>query len=124
MIRWLTPEIVCFIHDELIAEHGGEPGLRDRGLLDSALARPKHLEAYEEVALHKLAASYAYGIARNHPFLDGNKRTALMALYVFLKLNGANLIASEESAYTIMVGLARGDVDENALSEWVRTHIE
>jgi death-on-curing protein len=107
----------------LLREHGGSPGLRDENLLESALARPRHLFAYEsEVDAAGLAAAYGFGIARNHPFVDGNKRTALMAMYVFLGLNGWTLEADEAEAVRTILALAAGDLTEARLAAWLRDH--
>lgn len=121
--RWLPRLVVESIHAELLREHGGSPGLRDENLLESALSRPRHLFAYEtEVDAADLAAAYGFGIARNHPFVDGNKRTALMAMYVFLGLNGWTLEADEAEAVRTILGLAAGDLTEAKLAAWLRDH--
>jgi death-on-curing protein len=121
--RWLPRLVVDSIHAELLREHGGSPGLRDENLLESALARPRHLFAYQtNVDTVDLAAAYGYGIARNHPFDDGNKRTALMAMYVFLGLNGWSLEADEAEAARTILALAAGELTEGGLSKWLRTN--
>jgi death on curing protein len=121
MIRWLSPSFVMLMHRELTREHGGPQGIRDLGVLESAVARPKNLHAYEKVQdLHRLAAAYGYGISRNHPFVDGNKRVSLMVMYVFLKMNGIELAASEEDAYVTIRDLASGDLSEEALEDWLQ----
>ena len=117
---WIPVAAVRAIHLELIAEYGGQPGVRDEGLLDSALARPQNLFAYEEPDLHDLAAAYAFGIARNHPFFDGNKRAAFAAIGVFLELNGRELIADEADAIETMLRLAEGKLNQRDLAAWVR----
>ncbi|MCP5146353.1 MAG: type II toxin-antitoxin system death-on-curing family toxin [Gammaproteobacteria bacterium] len=118
---WVLPELVQAVHQMLIAEHGGLPGVRDQALLDSALARPMRKATYESAAtIHQLAAAYAYGIARNHPFTDGNKRVALTIAAVFLELNGYTLDASEAEAVIMFQRLAAGEVDEAALTEWLQ----
>jgi len=122
--RWLTATVVHTIHEELIAEHGGSSGVRDQGLLESALARAQNLLAYGKPALAELAASYAFGIARNHPFVDGNKRTALMAAYVFLGLNGQRLVAPEAEAVVMMQELASGTCSEAEFAAWIASHLE
>jgi len=111
---WVLEEVVSTIHELQIAEHGGRSGIRDKGLLASALARPLHLFIYAEVPpdLAALAAAYAFGIARNHPFIDGNKRTALVVCRLFLSLNGRDIDASQEEKYQIFLGLAEGSVTE------------
>lgn len=121
-IIWLLEETVRAIHSRQIAEHGGIPGLRDEGLLLSALARPQNLVAYgnPQPDLPALAAAYAFGIARNHPFIDGNKRTALVAARTFLLVNGADLDASQEDKYLIFLRLAEGALSEDELTEWIR----
>jgi death-on-curing protein len=115
--------VVLAIHDAQLAEHGGASGVRDRGLLDSALARPQHLAAYGEPDIATLAAAYAFGIARNHPFVDGNKRTALVALETFLALNGHDLAADDAACVVTMLGLAAGELEEDALADWVRANL-
>ncbi len=112
------------MHKRQIAEHGGTDGLRDEGLLLSALARPENLEAYgENVDLAALAASYAFGIAKNHPFLDGNKRTALVVAVTFLNLNGYDFDASSEETYTMFLGLAEGSISKDDLAVWFRNQL-
>ncbi len=120
--RWLSGAGVLAMHAEQIAEHGGGVGIRDAGLLDSALARPLQLEAYRpRTGVHRLAAAYAFGIARNHPFVDGNKRTALVASATFLELNGWSLTATEPDAVATFLALAAGEIDEVVLARWLRT---
>ena len=119
---WLSMDAVQAIHEELIAEYGGSPGVRDEGLLDSALARPRQILAYGDPNLFALAAAYAFGIVRNHPFVDGNKRTGLMAAYVFLRLNGYRLNASEAEAVVAFQDLAAGEVDEATLAKWIEVN--
>lgn len=120
---WLTSEIVRAIHDEQLVEHGGPPGLRDASLLASALGRPQHRALYESPDVAALAASYAFGVARNHPFVDGNKRTAFVVLEVFLDLNGWELIADDELCVVTMLQLAAGQLDEDVLANWIREHL-
>jgi len=123
-IVWILPETVKAIHSMQIAEHGGSDGLRDKGLLLSALARPPNLHASgENVDISGLAAAYAYGIAKNHPFIDGNKRTALVVMRTFLALNDVDFHASQEEKYITILGLAEGTVSEEALAEWIRRSI-
>lgn len=124
-IVWLLEETILAVHDRQIAEHGGGKGLRDQQLLASALARPQQLLAYGEPPpdLAALAAAYAYGIARNHPFIDGNKRTALIALRTFLIVNGANLDATQEKKFVTILQLAEGSLTEELLAEWIRERI-
>jgi death-on-curing protein len=124
MIEWLPVEAVIIIHGEQIGEHGGAPGVRDEGLLRSALARSQNLHAYEpNTGLARLAASYAYGIARNHAFVDGNKRLALAATATFLILNDAPLKASEADAYEFVMGVAEGRYAETDAAAWIRTNL-
>lgn len=118
--RWLLLEAVLAMHKLLIAEHGGASELRDRGLLESALAQPQNLFGYEDPkpSPSRLAASYAFGIAKNHPFVDGNKRVALTAAAVFLEINGASLQASEAETVAVFRDLASGAIDEDELILW------
>lgn len=120
---WVDTTVVLAIHDEQIAEHGGSPGVRDPSLLESALARAHNLAAYgEEADAAALAAAYAFGLCRNHPFVDGNKRTALVVLELFLHLNGYRSTADDASCVATMLSLADGSLDEPALARWVREH--
>lgn len=124
VLRWVSEDVVLAIHDEQLAEHGGLSGLRDRALLLSALARPRHLEAYGTPDIADLAASYAVGIARNHAFIDGNKRTDLVvAAGVFLPLNGYKLTASDLETVRIMLAVTDGSLPENDVAAWLRDHI-
>lgn len=123
--RWLSPLAVRAMHTDLIRQHGGEAGLRDEGLLESALARPRNKWAYEDAPdLSALAAAYAGGLVRNHPFVDGNKRAAFMAAYTFLAINGRELDAPEPEAVAVMTGLAAGDVSEDEFANWLRANVE
>jgi death on curing protein len=126
MIVWIEQALALAIHDRQLAEHGGQTGVRDKGLLDSALARPQQLHAYGEPTpdLADLAASLAFGLARNHPFLDGNKRTAHVCYRAFLALNDATLVASEEEKYVAMLALAEGAMTEADFAAWLRRHIQ
>lgn len=119
---WLLDAAVLIAHEISLSEHGGAPGIRDQALLASALARPHNLLAYGEPGLHELAAAYTAGIVKNHPFIDGNKRTGFLAGAVFLQINGLELTASEPEATHIIVGLAAGEVSEAQLAEWFRAH--
>jgi death on curing protein len=110
-------------HAEQLALFGGPDGIRDPGLLESALGRPRHKFAYGETDLAALAAAYGFGIARNHPFVDGNKRTALASLIVFLNLNKLDLDAPPEAATAIILALAAGEVDEDLLARWIADHV-
>jgi death on curing protein len=116
---WLTRRIMVAIHDEQIAIHGGASGVRDEGILESAPDRPKNKWASEAAELPELAAAYAYGMARNHPFIDGNKRTALLALYTFLGVNGIDFVVPEADAAAIILSLAAGEVSEASLTRWI-----
>ena len=117
---WLTLDLVKVIHDRQLRLFGGPAGMRDEGALGSALGRPVNRWAYEEADLPALAAAYAFGIARNHPFVDGNKRTALLAFVTFLGLNGIDFVADEAEAVVIIRDLAAGEVDEAGLTRWIR----
>lgn len=122
---WVADSVVLAIHEAQLAEHGGIAGIRDEGLLSSALARPQNLYAYGEApGVTALAAAYAFGIARNHPFLDGNKRTAFVVMELFLNLNGWVLNAEDSDCISAMQALAAGDLSEKALAAWLREHIE
>lgn len=125
MIVWIEKIFALAIHDRQLAEHGGSSGVRDENLLDSALARPQQLHTYGEPPpdLAALAASLAFGLARNHPFLDGNKRTAHVCYRAFLALNDAMLMASDEDKYTTMLSLAEGSLSEAGFADWLRQHI-
>ena len=118
--RWLKEDVVIAMHSEQIAEHGGSLGIRDASLLSSALASPQHQTAYGEPSVFDLAAAYAFGIIQNHPFVDGNKRVGFLAAYVFLDLNGWELLASEAEAVATVLALARGEMDEAGFSDWLR----
>jgi death-on-curing protein len=118
--EWVSMPIVLAIHDEQLTIHGGSAGLRDAALLESALGRPRNKWAYENAELPELAAAYGYGIARNHPFVDGNKRTALLAIYTFLGVNGIDFIVPEADAAAMILALAAGEVSEENLAQWIR----
>lgn len=117
---WLSPELVIAFHDEQLREFGGPTGLRDRSMLESALGRPQNKWAYGEADLAALAAAYAFGIARNHPFVDGNKRASLLAIITFLGLNGVDFIADQGAAVVMIQSLAAGEIDEDGLTRWIR----
>jgi death-on-curing protein len=122
---WLEPRAILILHRESLEEHGGLDGIRDEGLLESAMARPKNLFFYEGVSeLPRLAAAYAHGIARNHPFNDGNKRAAFIAAVLFLRMNGLRVNASQVLATQTMLELAAGNLEEHAFGEWLRLHCE
>lgn len=117
---WLTPEIVIAIHEMQLAEHGGPAGIRDMGMLESALGRPQNKFASGETDLVVLAAAYGFGVARNHPFIDGNKRTSLLVIYTFLGINDVDFIVPEAEFATIILDLAAGEVSEESLARWIR----
>ena len=125
MIIWIERPLAIAIHERQLAEHGGASGVRDDNLLDSALARPQQSHAYGDPPpdLADLAAGLAFGLARNHPFIDGNKRTAHVCYRVFLALNGADLVASDEDKYVRILGLAEGSLSEAEFATWLREHI-
>lgn len=120
--EWVSKEAALAAHERQLSEHGGLPGIRDEGLLESALAKPQNVFFYSDspVDMPRLAASYAYGLATNHPFLDGNKRTALVVSRLFLRLNGYNLVTSQEDKYETIIALASGKLDEEKLTEWLQ----
>lgn len=120
---WLDPAVILAVHEEQLAEHGGAAGVRDPGLLESALARPRHLANDGQPDVADLAAAYAFGLARNHPFVDGNKRSAFVACELFLWLNGQRLTAADADCVLTMLALAAGDTDEPTFAAWLREHI-
>ena len=122
-IVWLLRDVVEAIHDEQIAWHGGSEGIRDAGLLASAIDRPRNLAAYGDPDLASLAASLGYGLARNHPFVDGNKRTAFVSVETFLLLNGAALVAGDAECVLTMEGLAGGAISEAEFAKWIRQNL-
>jgi len=122
--RFVSRRALELLHDESLAEHGGRPGLRDEGLLESALARPHQLLAYGQPDLAALAAAYAFGLARNHAFVDGNKRAAFLATGLFLALNGHRLLTSQADATLTMLALAASDLTEDEFAQWLRDHIQ
>ena len=121
--EWLTVEVIVAIHDEQLAIHGGLAGTRDAAMLESALDRPRNKWAYESAELPELAAAYGYGIAKNHPFVDGNKRTSLLAIYTFLGINGVDFIVAEADAAAMIFALAAGEVSEEGLARWIRDNL-
>jgi death on curing protein len=123
--QWIDKEALILLHAESLAEYGGLEGMRDEGLLDSALARPQNIHAYEEVTdVARLAAAYGVGIAKNHPFADGNKRAAFLSIGLFLGLNGKRLVADKAEATRVMLAVAAGELSEAELAEWMRAHIK
>lgn len=124
MIRWLQIDRVLAIHSRQIAEHGGGDGVRDLGLLESALARPENIHAYDaDSDFAQLAAAYAFGIVKNHPFIDGNKRTGYVVMETFLLRNGFELSATPTDKYLTFISLAEGSLSEKDLVDWLREHI-
>ena len=121
-IAWIDLPEVLAIHARQIDEHGGAPGLRDSGLLESAIARPRHLHAYGDPDLFDLAAAYTAALIANHPFVDGNKRTAFVVGILFLELNGPTFIASEPDATRAVYDLAAGEMNESEFASWLRTN--
>ena len=122
--RWLPKDLILAVHNRQLAEHGGGAGVRDEGLLESALARPQNLFSYGESDVAALAGAYALGIAKNHPFIDGNKRTAFVACELFLAANGYDLIASDEECLAMMLGLAVSEIDDAEFAAWLRENVQ
>lgn len=116
---WLDPAVLTAVHDEQLAEHGGAAGVRDVGMFESALARPRHLVAYGDPSVAELAAAYGFGIARNHPLIDGNKRTAFVAVELFLALNGHELTAGDADCVLTMLAVAAGEISEARFAAWI-----
>lgn len=121
---WIARDVLLAAHDEQLQEHGGATGIRDEGLFDSALPRSQNLAAYGEPDAEALAASYAFGLAKNHAFVDGNKRMALVALELFLELNGFTLVADDAQCVIVILSLASGAFSEDDLAEWIRRHLK
>ncbi|MBV9932554.1 MAG: type II toxin-antitoxin system death-on-curing family toxin [Alphaproteobacteria bacterium] len=121
--RWITPDVAVAAHAEQLAEHGGGEGLRDSGALESAMARPRNAAAYGSPDAAALAAAYAYGIARNHPFVDGNKRTATVVSESFLVLNGYGLTATDAEVVVAFLALAAGELSEEEMADWFRQRL-
>lgn len=122
--RWITREIALAAHARSLRDHGGAEGVRDDGMLESALARPQNLAAYGAPSVFELAAALAYGLAKNHPFVDGNKRTAFLCAYVFLGLNGHALDADEAEAAAITLDLAAGEASEQDFALWLKANCQ
>ena len=120
---WLRLDVLLAVHEEQLVEHGGPSGVRDQGLLESALTRPQQLAAYGEPDASALAAALTWGLAKNHPFVDGNKRTAFVAMELFLLCNGYVLTASDPQCVLTMLDVAAGEMGEEALAKWLRQHI-
>jgi death-on-curing protein len=121
---WLSPELVIAIHDEQLAEFGGASGLRDAGALESALAHPLNRYHYGNTDLASLAAAYGFGLSRNHAFVDGNKRTAFLAIVTFLGLNEVDFVVAEPEAVVVMLALAAGEFDEAGLTQWIADKLQ
>jgi death-on-curing protein len=119
---WLDAQVLRAVHEEQLAEHGGSAGVRDEGLFESAVMRPQQLAHYGEPDVADLAAAYGYGLARNHPFIDGNKRTAFVAVELFLLCNGWTLAADDAACVLTMLAVASGSLDEEAFAGWIRLH--
>ena len=122
--RWVSRQVLLLLHDEGLVEHGGAPGLRDEGLFDSALARPLNLAAYGDPDVASLAAAYGVGLAKNHPFVDGNKRVAFLAVGLFLGANGYRLTASQVDATLTVLAVAAGELSDEAFADWIRSHMQ
>ena len=120
---WIDPRVIHAVHEEQLAEHGGATGVRDEGLLESAMARPRNLAAYGTPDAAALAAAYGFGLARNHPFIDGNKRSAFVAVELFLALNGFDLDAGDADCVVVMLALAAGTLEEAEFADWLRQRI-
>ena len=121
---WIDPIVIEAIHDAQLAEHGGLAGVRDAGMLASALARPTNIALYGDPDVAALAAAYGYGISRNHAFIDGNKRTGFVAAELFCALNGYELIANDAECVLTMLAVAAGEITEAAFADWLRTHLQ
>lgn len=121
---WLRHDVILAIHDAQLGEHGGPVGIRDAGLLASALARAENMAAYGKPDTAELAAAYGYGISRNHPFMDGNKRTAFVAVELFLDLNGYELVASDADCVLTMLAVAAGKIEERDFATWIRANAQ
>ncbi len=121
---WLSSDVLLAVHDEQLAGHGGAAGVRDLGLFESALSRPRNLVGYGNPDVCELAAAYGYGLARNHPFIDGNKRTAFVAVELFLVLNGRDLMADDATCVLTMLAVAAGTMNEPSFAQWLRDHTQ
>ncbi|MGE7369895.1 type II toxin-antitoxin system death-on-curing family toxin [Neorhizobium sp. NPDC001467] len=121
-MKWLSRQAIEIIHSGQLAEHGGPVGIKDENALEAALARPLHKNTYGEEDIFVLAAAYVYGLARNHPFLDGNKRTAYLAAFTFLLVNGYLIEATQAQIVTLILGVAAGEIDEDGLTRFLRDH--
>jgi len=117
--RWLKLDEIIVAHERQLGRFGGAPGIRDKGALQSALSRPRNKWLYDQAGLVELAAAYAFGIARNHPFVDGNKRVAFIAMASFLRLNEVNFAPPQDESTSVILGLAAGEIDETGLARWI-----
>jgi death on curing protein len=122
VFTWINRRALLLLHGESLVLHGGAQGIRDEGLLDSALARPQNLALYGQPDVFDCAAAYAFGLSKNHPFIDGNKRAGFLGAGMFLRLNGQRLTASQHDATLTMLALAAGDLGESEFAAWLRTH--
>ena len=123
--NWIDPKALRMLHEESLALHGGSSGVRDEGLFESAMARPQNLAHYNENSdIAELAASYCYGLAKNHPFIDGNKRVAFLSVGIFLAINGYRLKVTPADAIQAVLGLASSEISEEAFASWIRDHIK
>lgn len=123
--QWIDHKALRLLHEESLSMHGGSRGIRDNGLFESAMSRPKNLLHYEKTAdIADLAASYAYGLAKNHPFVDGNKRAAFLAIGIFLGINDHHFTAPQVESITTIQAVAAGEINEKQLAEWIRSHLE
>lgn len=120
MWTWIDKRLLLLLHDESLAEHGGLAGMRDEGLFDSALVRPRNVLAHGDPDFAALAAAYGFGLAKNHPFVDGNKRAAFLSIGLFLAINGLRLVATQADATLTILAVAAGEIDEAALGDWIR----
>jgi len=121
---WLDARVLAAVHEEQLAEHGGAAGVRDAGLFESALGRARNLSAYGDPDVADLASAYGHGLARNHPFIDGNKRTAFVATELFLALNGHELVADDADCVLTMLAVAEGSLDEAGFAAWIRGRMQ
>ena len=121
---WIDPTVILAVHEEQLAEHGGAAGVRDACRLESALSRPRNLAHYGAPDMCELAASYAFALAKNHPVIDGNKRTAFVATELFLLLNGWRLTAPDADCVMVMLSLAAGEIGEAPFAQWLRAHLQ
>lgn len=122
--KWLSREAIEIVHEEQLREHGGLPGIKDENAFEAALARPINKDAYEQADIFQLAAAYLFGLTRNHPFSDGNKRTGWIAAYAFLRLHGYQITASNVEAVVFVLSVAAGEINEEGIASFLRDHSE